>query len=153
MSWVTWCKKQEHQIFKNGGHPSHTLALGQSGTVYVWGSNKEGQLGKMDKISSNRLISCQTANCEEKLISKLNASKKMWQMIGWHLIHRYMTQSHLTKKTLLTTLYHELLNLNYKFSWISIITNKNESFWGFLCFFRNSDGEFVKACRYVVDLI
>ena len=24
---------------------SHTLALGQSGTVYVWGSNKEGQLG------------------------------------------------------------------------------------------------------------
>ena len=24
---------------------SHTLGLGQSGMVYVWGSNKEGQLG------------------------------------------------------------------------------------------------------------
>ena len=30
----------------------HNVALGQSGSVYVWGSNKEGQLG-LGMVSSN----------------------------------------------------------------------------------------------------
>ena len=76
---------------------SHTLALGQSGTVYVWGSNKEGQLGKIDKISLNRLISCQTANFEEKLVS--NESKKKDKWSPYHDTLYLDTQCDLAKKT------------------------------------------------------
>ena len=116
---------------------SHTLALGQSGTVYVWGSNKEGQLGKIDKISLNRLISCQTANFEEKLVS--NESKKKRQMvpISWHLVLWYTLW--FGKKNLLTTLFHQFPIPNpdfFKFQFQPI----------FVCVLAIQCWEFVEAC-------
>ena len=49
----------------------HNVALGQSGSVYVWGSNKEGQLGL--GMTSNKLsIVTISGRILSKILSAIN---------------------------------------------------------------------------------